>query len=92
MTKLIFDGVEYYHNRMDDNVFYKSKYMGKYQEKNGDKIKFLSSDEVNFHYRLKNNTNHIVIKGKSLLNIDNTDIFSSNQTILSFIQNENKIL
>ncbi len=87
MTKLIFDGVEYYHNRMNNNVFYKSKYMGKYQEKNGDKIKFLSNDEVNFHHRLKNHTNHIVIKGRSLLNINNTDSYLSNKTILSYIQN-----
>ncbi len=45
MTKLIFDGIEYYHNQMDNNVFYKNKLMGKYQAKNGDKIKFLSYDE-----------------------------------------------
>ena len=87
MTKFIYDGVEYYHNDMKD-VFYKKKYMGKYQ--NGDKIRFLSADELIFHCQLKKYTNESIIKGKSLFSVDNIDNYSSNKTILSFIQNSNK--
>ena len=56
---------------------------------NGDKIRFLSPDEYEFHCHLKKNTNKTLIKGKSLLNTDNTDIHLSNNTILSFIKNLN---
>ena len=55
MTKFIYDGVEYYHNDMKDSST--KKYMGKYQEKNGDKIRFLSADELIFHCQLKKHTN-----------------------------------
>ena len=86
MVNFIFDGVEYFHNKLNNNVFYKSKYMGKYQEKNGDKIKFLSPDEYLFHHHLIENTNKIMIEGKSLLNMKNNESNPSNNTILSFIQ------
>jgi len=88
MTKLIFDGVEYYHNRMNDNVFYKAKYMGKYQNINGNKIDFVSPDELKFHFILKNNTNHKIIQGKSLLN-DSIQIIENKETILSLLQKYN---
>ncbi len=89
MAKFIFDGVQYYYNDMKD-VFYKKKFMGKYQQKNGDKIIFLSPDELMFHCQLKKHTNETIIKGKSLFSIDNINNYSSNKTILSFIQNSNK--
>ena len=89
MVQFIFDGVQYHHNLMTNNVYYKAKYMGKYQEINGDKIRFLSPDEYEFHCHLKKNTNKTLIQGKSLLNTNNTDIHSSNNTILSFIKNLN---
>ena len=88
MTKLIFDGVEYYHNRMNDNVFYKAKYMGKYQNINGNKIHFVSPDELKFHCILKKHTNHKIIQGKSLLN-QSTVTVENKETILSLLQKYN---
>jgi hypothetical protein len=88
MTKMIFDGVEYKKD-LNQNVFYNQKLMGKYQEINGKKIDFVSIDEVNFHHRLIYNSSAIIIKGKSILNIndkDDKDELSTSSTILSFIK------
>lgn len=82
---MIFDGVEYKKD-LNQNVFYKKKLMGKYQEINGKKIDFVSIDELNFHYRLIYNSSAIIIKGKSILNINDKDELSTSSTILSFIK------
>ena len=84
MTTLIFDGVEY--KKENGNVYYKKKLMGKYKEKNGDKIDFISNDEINFHYRLMYNTSGVIIKGRSLLNVCEDIIIQP--PILSFIRNK----
>ena len=89
MTKFIFDGVEYEHNRMNDNVFYKAKYMGKYQNINGNKIHFVSAEELKFHCILKKNTNKKIIQGKSLLN-QSTETIENKETILSLLQKYNE--
>jgi hypothetical protein len=82
---MIFDGVEYQKD-LNQNVFYNHKLMGKYQEINGKKIDFVSIDEVNFHHRLIYNSSAIIIKGKSILNINDKDELSTSSTILSFIK------